>query len=388
MSDSLLSAEVRQAIRDGVVGADARSEFPLEAMRAMRVAGMFGVTPPTGSSTLRGPIAELVDTAMALGELSPSVAVIWAMHRQQVITLETFAAEPMRADVLSRLAEGGRYVASVTTEERGGGSLASSHSPLEIGSGVVRIARTAPIVTGGAHADAFLIKMSVDGSGRGGHPVFVVAFRDELDLTIGERWDMPGMRATENVSLDLHGVVPEERIIDPTAPENIGLRECFAAMAHLGWSAAWLGAARGAWRNVLRHLRAHRAEVLRSEAAAREINEIRTSLDIVSSMLVLCADEVEQRWTSPGDLGEADVQIHLNSLKVVASERCRQAVDSMIDLVGLSDGYRLGTSLGLERIARDLRAASLTYNNRRLVSSNAALAVLDPSVRLLGARRP
>lgn len=388
MSDSLLPTEVRQAISDEVEDADTRGEFPAGSLRAMRSAGMFGVTPPTGSSTTRGAIADLVDTAMALGELSPSVAVIWAMHRQQVVTLETFASEPMRTDVLTRVASGEQYIASVTTEERGGGSLASSHSPLEMGDGVVRIARKAPIVTGGAQADGFLIKMSIDGSGWGGRPVFLFAFRDELDLTIGERWDMPGMRATENVALELHGVVPAERIIDPTAPENAGMRECFAAMAHLGWSAAWLGAARGAWRNVLRHLRSQRAEVLRSEAAAREISDIRTSLDIVSSMLMLCADEVEQRWATPANLGEAHVQIHLNSLKVVASERCRQAVDSMIDLVGMSDGYRRGTALGLDRCARDLRAASLTYNNRRLVSSNAALTVLDPGVRLLGARKP
>lgn len=75
-------------------------------------------------------------------------------------------------------------------------------------------------------------------------------------------------------------------------------------------------------------------------------------------------------------------KIHLNVLKLAASELCFRAVDRMVQLSGLAVGYNRLAPGSLERTFRDLRSAALNFSNDKLWVGTGALSLLDRSVNL------
>jgi acyl-CoA dehydrogenase len=63
--------------------------------------------------------------------------------------------------------------------------------------------------------------------------------------------------------------------------------------------------------------------------------------------------------------------IALNGLKVAGSRISYSTVDLLIELAGLTHGYLADEVLGLERVFRDLRSATLMVNNDHLLQMNA-----------------
>jgi acyl-CoA dehydrogenase len=117
-----------------------------------------------------------------------------------------------------------------------------------------------------------------------------------------------------------------------------------------------------------------------SDSFRHQLARIRLDLDLVGSLLQRVIADVEL----PGaDIEAADCQLRLNGLKVAASELCFSAVDRMIQLSGLRNGYLRDSPQHLERTFRDLRSASLNYANERLLSANGALTLLDRHARLI-----
>jgi acyl-CoA dehydrogenase len=138
-------------------------------------------------------------------------------------------------------------------------------------------------------------------------------------------WDPLGMRATHSVPMRLTGAVPVTQIVGAPGGFRDIVTATFGPLAHLGWAAAWLGAA---------------------------------------------------------DLSAPPVRMLVNTLKVQAASQCFQAVDQLVEVVGLRHGYLRGSALGLERVFRDLRSASLNYADDRLRLANGVAVLLDPEVRL------
>jgi acyl-CoA dehydrogenase len=118
------------------------------------------------------------------------------------------------------------------------------------------------------------------------------------------------------------------------------------------------------------------------------IAHIRHRLETVAAYLGGMLDEVIAYRALGRSLGAAAVQIHLNTLKVLAAEQTFAAVNEMIALTGLEVGYLADSPVPLERLFRDLRSASLNYNDTRLLTANGKLSFLDPTVTLLGQIHP
>lgn len=86
---------------------------------------------------------------------------IWAMHQQQVDAIVRHGSVQLSQSVLPSIAEGTTCVASVTTDpQTGSDPRRSSHLLAVAPDGRLVIRRHAPVVTGGAHADAYLITMA------------------------------------------------------------------------------------------------------------------------------------------------------------------------------------------------------------------------------------
>ncbi|MFI9504936.1 acyl-CoA dehydrogenase family protein [Nocardia sp. NPDC052566] len=393
-SESTQDRVLRESDRsdlDSVVGVlaehaaevDRAARFPAESMDALRRAGYLGYLVPVAYGGMGGDLAGLVRTAKALAGGCLSTAMIWAMHCQQVEVLVRHANPRLLGDVLPRIADGELYLASVTTGETSGGRLLSVDDPLRTAGTEVLLSRSAPVVTGGMHADAFLITMRASAEA-GRHSVSLVyAERSALTIEPVGAWNTLGMRGTESGALRLIGTVRADDVIGEPGRFRIIATETMIPVGHIGWSACWLGAAHAAFRQLIGMLSRDSSRDLSSTLLRERIARIRFELELVGTYLDRVRESVDEVWAGGQTLDVPRRQIHLNTLKLAASELTFRAVDRMIQLAGLAAGYSADSPLRLERTFRDLRSAALNYSNDQLWSANGALALLDRNVGLL-----
>lgn len=385
-----LDALVR-LLAENAASVDRQARFPKENLDALRAAGYLGLLVPASYGGLGLGLPDLVEVARRLAGGCLSTAMIFAMHCQQVDVLVRHAAPRLREDLLARIAAGEVYLASVTTGKATGGHLLTADESLERadpdgpqqGDALIRFRREAPVVTGGAHADGFLITMG-DGAGQAEHAVSLV-YADRADLAVDGAgpWNPLGMRATASGALTLTGTIRADQVVGPPGGFRAVALDSMIPVGHLAWSACWLGAAQAVFSALLRHLAREGRTDLSSPLVRERIARIRVDLELVSAYLARVCEEVE-RGRARGARGDApSFQIHLNSLKIAASELTYRAVDRMVQLAGLSLGYGVDSPLPLERALRDLRSAALNYSNDRLWTATGALCLLDRKVSLL-----
>jgi len=367
---------VCKAADEEAADADERASFPVGALAALRETRLLGALVPAEHGGPGATMSDVVDVTMRLARADMSVALIYAMHCQQTLTLVHHAGDELAREVLPALARGDLYLGSVTTEPGATASLFVAESRAHAEQGRTLIDRMAPIVTGGTHADGYLITMRTPDAGSPSQVDLLYAGRDELTVEVKGGWNPLGMRATESVPMAFRGAVPASHTVgEPGCFADIA-KATFIPAAHTGWAAAWLGAAAGALSRVAKHLRGGKQAP--SELVLARLGDIRTELDCVHAMLRHAVAEF-----SPGDTSATgSFQALVNSLKITAAVRCYAAVDAMVDLVGLRHGYLLGSPLRLDRTLRDLRSASLNYANDKLRLANGALALMDTGTRL------
>lgn len=383
------------ALHAGDVDRDAR--FPVEGLRALRESGYLGYLVPAEYDGMGAGLGGLVDTAQTLAGSCLSTAMIWAMHCQQVDAVVRHADPRLRARILPRVAAGEVYLASVTTGADTGGFLLSasdalSRDPLDPtdptgptgrNPGRLRLDRRAPVVSGGEHADAYLVTMRADESADDHAVSLVYADRDDLVVERTRGWHSPGMRGTDSAGFRLAGSIPDNQLIGEPGLFRTVAVDSMIPVGHLAWSACWLGAARGVFSGLLRLLPRSSRHDTSSPLLRERLGRIRLDLELVSAYLHRVREEVDQRRAAGARMDDPAVQIHLNSLKLAASELTFGAVDRMVQLAGLSLGYSSDSPLPLERTFRDLRSAALNYANDRLLTANGALTLLDRPVGLL-----
>lgn len=372
-------AEVRAVAREHAAETDRTAEFPAEALKALRRSGLLGLLVPAGYGGLGASTAEMLAITQELSRDCMSVGMVFTMHCQQVKAVVDHASDGLRTALLPRIARGEIYLGSVTTEAGKGGHLLSSEAELTGRATTLHLERTAPVVTGGAHADGFLITMQAPGAASPAEVSLVYAERDQLDIEVLGGWNPLGMRATHSIPLKLTGDIAADQVVG----KHGGFREIavrtFAPLAHLGWASAWLGTADGALERTVRHLRGERERRdLRSELLLRRLSRVRQRLDTVDALVRHACAVLESDAT---DLTTPPVQLLLNAVKLTASEQCVAAVDELIEVAGLRHGYLKDSPLALERALRDLRSATLNYSNDRLHSADGTLVLMDQDVR-------
>ncbi|MGX1885238.1 acyl-CoA dehydrogenase family protein [Streptomyces sp. NPDC055287] len=364
---------------------DEAAAFPGAVLDELRGTGLLGLMVPAAHGGMGGGVDEVLDAGIALGRVDMSVAMIFTMHCQQVAGVVRHASPRLAGELLPQIAAGRLYLASVTTEAGKGGHLLTSTSELTAEPGRLVIDRFAPIVTGGAHADGFLITM-LSPTARSPHEVSLVyAHRDQLDIAVSGDWDPLGMRASHSVALRLSGQVPEHQVVGEHGQFRKIVLDTFGPLAHLGWSASWLGTAGGALSRVLHMLRSpagRKSANLDSELLLTRLSRARQRLDTVHALLRHTAATLSRAADEGDDLSRPKYQLLVNALKITASEECHRTIEDLVDAVGLRHGYLKGSPTGLERALRDLRSAALNYSNDRLHLADGRLALLDPGVNL------
>jgi acyl-CoA dehydrogenase len=366
--------------------ADAEAAFPTESLALLRESGLMGLLVPRAYGGLGAGLRELADVVLALAGACTSTAMIFAMHCQQTDAVVRFGSPALRARLLPRIAAGKIYLASITSERETGGHLLTSAAPLVEEGDQLLIDRDAPVVTGGGYADGFVITMRAGVDAPPHRVSLVYADRDQLEIATRGEWDPLGMRATESTGMHLRGLIGTEQLIGrPGHFRDVAL-ESFSPVGHIGWSAVWLGTARHALEQLVRHLRSKAGKSsadMTSDLFAERLARARGNLEAVSAYLTRTIDEVEGIRATNGSIESPPVQIHLNTLKIMASELSFDAVDRVVQLAGLRLGYLKDSPLTLERAFRDLRSGALNYANDRLLRANGLLQLTDRDVRLI-----
>ncbi|XVV01035.1 acyl-CoA dehydrogenase family protein [Actinosynnema sp. CA-248983] len=373
--------EVLAVVADEAGQADLEARFPVRSLEALRSSGLLGLVVPAEFGGMGGGYAEMVEVTLRLAREDMSVAMVFAMHCQQAATLVRHAGPALSERVLPALGRGELYLGSVTTERGKGGHLLVSESATTGDDEVLRVDRDAPIVTGGQHADAYLITALAPGATSPSQVSLVYADRAQLEVSVLGGWDPLGMRATHSVPLRLTGAVPVTQIVGEPGGFRDIVTATFGPLAHLGWAAAWLGAASGALSRVVGHIRSPEGRKqfdTESDLLLTRLAAVRGRLEVVNALLRQTLGAVAES----ADLSAPPVRMLVNTLKVEAASQCFAAVDQLVEVVGLRHGYLRGSALWLERVFRDLRSASLNYANDRLRLANGVSVLLDPEVRL------
>jgi acyl-CoA dehydrogenase len=365
---------------------DRSDRFASESVSAVRDEGLMGLLVPAEFGGLGGDLDDLVLIAQCLAGGCLSTAMIWAMHCQQVDTLVRFGSPALCDRLLPRIASGSLYIASVTSERGKGGHLLTANAPLGEDPGCLDIERDAPVVTGGLHADGYLITMRAGRSAKDNEVSLVYAGRDQVEVRPEGDWNALGMRGTSSGALRIAGRVPSDQVVGEPGKFPVVAVESYIPCGHLAWAACWLGAARAALSEFLTVLHSpQRPTTLQSSSdlVAERIARVRTALELVSAYLARTTEEVMERRRLDKSMDDPAVQIHLNVLKVAASELTLQAISQLVGLGGLSLGYLKDSPVPLERYLRDLQSAPLNYGNDRLLVATGLLSRTDRSVRLI-----
>lgn len=350
----------------------------------LREHGLMDYLVPAACGGAGGTTAGMLAVAESLGARCPGLAVLWVMHCQQVAIVSGYADEPLRGEVLRAVAREQWFLASITTETGKGGHVMTAHAAAARQDGMVCFEREAPVVSGGLHADAYLITMRRAEDSAPDDVILVYAPRDSAEVTPRGPVTMLGMRGACNVSLNVRVAVPQDRLIDPPGGFARIATRTLAPLGHLGWAAVWVGAARAALRYVVRAVRRDGAGgIRRTDDVLDRVAMARLKIDTAEAVVLAGLREFEQR--SGRELDHPAFQILINNVKVAASEQTFRAVDELVEVAGLGLGYRIGPDLVLERIFRDLRSASLMYGNHRLIRASGKLALLDAPARSLRA---
>jgi len=361
---------------------DQRNRFPSESIEALQQAGLLGLMVPEAHGGCGGSIQNLWKVAAALGEECLSTALIWSMHSQQVAVLARYASESQRP-FLERIAREALLVASVTSEYGKGADIWSSDAPLLPENGRIRLRRSAPVVSYGKEAGLYLIKMRLAEDVPPTEVALVLMSPQDGEVRVEGSWNAMGMRGTRSIPMRFDAIVDADRIVGNDF-RKLAL-ETMVPIGYVAWSASWFGAAKGVLNRFVKSLRSPKRRSgsnLNSDLLKNRLARLRLSLDLVESLLETISTNFDvtrgQCSLEPGRNNSRHF-IRLNNLKVASSEMTFSVVSDLIEIAGMREGYMNDGELGLDRVFRDLRSATLMYHNDRLMQANGNLILMEQS---------
>ncbi|MEU8119526.1 acyl-CoA dehydrogenase family protein [Spirillospora sp. NPDC049024] len=365
----------RTTLAEHAADVDRRARFPEEGVRGLRAAGLLAAAAPVRIGGLGADVPAMADMASALARGCGATAMIWAMQQVQLACLAPDEEDPpLRAEIEAIVREQ-RLVASATSEAGVGGDLRTSRCAVEpaadAGPGEARrLVKHATTVSYGPQADAFLVSARrAPGSGPGDQ-VAVLLAADRTDLEALGPWDSLGMRGTCSPPMRLRGRFEGWRVLARPFAEIV--ERAMTPLAHVLWSAVWLGLAAEAADRAVAWSRKRAAG---GPAPSPGVAELRWRTAAARAQLAEAARRADAvlAGTAAPTVGFA---VELNSLKLAASESAVQVALLALRVCGMA-GYAETGPYSVARIVRDLLSAPLMIGNDRLAAANATLALMS-----------
>lgn len=353
---------------------DRENRFPNEAFTALRDAGLLRLFVPPEMGGPEFDIPTYCRIAGALGANCLATAINWVMHTHQIAILADHG-RPALDEVLEEVNYDQFLIGSVTTEYAKNADLTRAHSFLKRVGDRYLVQRRAPISSFSKYAGGFLILMRIseDAPANDTRLVYLKASDAPLKFTGG--WTPLGMRGTQSMALDFEAELDASRVLP--VPFPIISQQTMIPLSVLGFAAAWSSAARAQFDAVTEMLRPSLDEPGSIERIGPVLARIRMSLDMLDCYILDLAKRVDRSRRTGVPLDLTLSAILFNSLKVSGSEVAHDVIHQLIQLVGMKFGYIENDKLPLPRVARDLRSASLMFNNTRLLESTAGAIFME-----------
>ncbi|MFQ6027175.1 MAG: acyl-CoA dehydrogenase family protein, partial [Dehalococcoidia bacterium] len=234
-------------------GYDANSEYPEEALEALREAGLWALRVPEEYGGLG---EDLLTTCLVVEEISkkcPSTAMCYKMHLEasEILNLiptpyqvEQFVKPMARGEVFATIA-GGESAGTTGNDWRPNGMEVSYVQPSN-GDLIIDNLRKS-YVTSAGHATHYTLFCRVEGLYTEGPPNLLVVERDKVEWEILGAWNGLGMRGNSSSPMRFSGTVPEANLLGADQPTATLWGTYLIPGLVLTYSAAYLGIASGAF---------------------------------------------------------------------------------------------------------------------------------------------
>ena len=361
------------AANAGAVDREAR--FPNEAFAAVKAQRLLGILVPADLGGENATITDVVETCYALARACASTGMIYAMHQIMVACLVRHAQHSAwHRRLLRRLCDEQLLLASSTTDGQGGGDLRKSDCAVETNGTRFTVAKNATVMSYGAQADAIVATARRTPDAPPTDQVLVAIVKEDYRLEHLLDWDTLGMRGTCSAGFKLEAAGAIEQIFPE--PYHRIHTQTVTPVAHLTWSAVWVGIAAGAVDRARAFVRAAaRKSAGQMPPGAAHLTRANATLSTLRSTIGSALQRYESILSDDEAVAGLEFQTRMNLLKVTSSELASAVVMSTMQATGLS-GYRNDGEFSIARHLRDVLSSSIMINNDRILANSASAALL------------
>jgi acyl-CoA dehydrogenase len=354
---------------------DRDARFPSESFAALREQRLLAALIPTELGGLGASLSDVAATCTELGRHCASTAMIFAMHQIQVACLVRHGRNDTLRDYIRQVAEQQLLLASATTEINIGGDVRTSACAVERDGEKFHLAKVAPVISYGEHADAVLATARRNPDSPPNDQVLVVCRPPDLMLEPFSGWDTLGFRGTCSLGFKLDATGPAQFILDE--PYGDISAQTMLPTSHIVWTSLWLGIALAANDKARRYVQAEARKkpgtappgALRLAELAQVVQQMSESVLGMTRRYAECADD-------PQATSSISFAVAMNALKVSASALVVDIVHRALLICGIS-GYKNDSQHSLTRHLRDAHGAALMVNNDRINTNNAQLLLVQ-----------
>ncbi len=350
---------------------DRRARFPAEALAGLRADGFLSVLVPAHLGGGGASVGQVAEAVIALARHCASTAMVFAMHQIQVACLIRHGGFER---YLKEVVAGQLLLASATSEEGCGGDLRSSSCAVEHEGGRFRLEKRALVISYGAHADGVLATARRGPECQPGDQVLVLCRPPGLVLDQTGNWDTLGFRGTCSPPFLLTAEGADDQVFADTFADISS--QTMVPVAHILWSAVWLGVAASAVERAGSFVRAQARRTLGvSPPAATRLAELTAQFAQMRELVVATArryDELADDRDTVAGLGFA---IAVNALKVSASTLVVDVVGRAMTICGMA-GYREDSPYSLGRMLRDAHGGAVMISNDRINANSAQMLLV------------
>ena len=367
----------REIARINAADVDTHCRFPIEAITALKAAGVFAATIPIEYGGVTADPVELARGCWILGQYCSATASIVAMHHTQILSVVHHAKDnPQLQAYLRRVASENRLIASATSEVGPGGDMRSSSCAVVVEGDTYTLTKKATTVSYGSYADDLMITARKNVHAASSDQVLVIAEKGQFELQDQGVWDTLGMRGTCSP--------PATVVANGAAWQVIGTP--FADIAsytmvptsHIFWSAWWFGLATDAVSKARELFRAKgRSNPSVTPMGAHRVADLDAELQKMEYEVFGLAREYAEALASNNTqkLASLSFSLRINTLKLNSSRAVVAIVSEALSVCGIQ-AYKNNGSFSLGRHLRDAHSSVMMVHNDRIQLTNASLLLV------------
>ena len=356
---------------------DSKSRFPIEAINALKIAGIFAAAIPVEYGGAGADVVELARGCWLLGQHCSATASIVAMHHTQILSAVHHAKQNAQLqNYLRRVAKENRLIASVTSEVGPGGDMRSSSCAVEIIGDSYKLIKKATTISYGSYADDLMITTRKNETAASGDQVLVIAEGGQFTLQDQGVWDTLGMRGTCSPPATVIAQGAAWQVID--TPFADIATYTMVPTSHIFWSAWWFGLATDAVSKARELFRAKgRANPGVTPMGAHRVADLDAELQKMEYEVFGLAREYAEALAAENTqkLASLGFSLRINTLKLNSSRAVVAIVSEALCVCGIQ-AYKNNGPFSLGRHLRDAHSSVMMVHNDRIQQTNASLLLV------------